>query len=594
MKRPKLTAVFRWQYFVPRLAVLLAVYAMFRFGLDPLLHWAIVAGGEAAIGAKVEVAGLTTSLRGGEITISGVAAANPKKPMRNLLEVEQMLLEVDAGQLLRKRVVVHDGVIRGLQFDSERTMSGALEKSPAADDGPSALDPVVAAAQDNALAWFNDLSGRLQQDLMASLATPRVLGELEKRWPLQYEALKKRADDLRGKSKQIESTFRELKKNPLRNLPQIEQLQKELATTEKELRTTLAEIQALPEQAKADRQAIDAARKQDEQFLREHLKLAKVDASELNGYLLGETASGYLSQATYWIEQTQKFLPKKRIAPPKRARGTNVLFLGRRQPACLIERVELAGAARLHGQRLTFTGELTDAASEPELHDRPLRLTLVGAGAFQGNFVVELDRRGDVSHDSLKLDVPKLHLASRTLGNADKLGVTVASGDASLKADIRIEGDQLSGLIEVRQSSTLAANTPMLRDDRLASVLHESLSGVDRLEATVKLAGTLKRPDVKIESNLGPQLAAGVNGAVGKYLAERKESLLAKVQGNVDKQVAKLETLRREAQEELLAKLGEDQKLVSQLASLMGGKPSLEGMALPQIGKAISLDKFKR
>ena len=594
MKRPKLTAMFRWQYFAPRLVLLLAVYATFRFGLDPLLRWCIVASGEAAIGAKVEVADLTTSLRGGKITISGVAAANPKKPMRNLLEAEQLRLEVDARQLLRKRLVVHDGIIRGLQFDSERTTSGALEKSPAADEGPSALDPVMAAAQDKALAWFNDLSGRLQQDLMASLATPRVLHELEERWPQQYEALRKRADDLRAKSKQIESTFRELKKNPLRNLPQIEQLQKELAATERELRTTLAEIKALPDQAKADRQAIEAARKQDEQFLREHLKLAKVDAAELNQYLLGETASGYLTQTAYWIEQTQKFVPKKKIAAPTRARGTNVLFLGRRQPACLIERVELAGAARLNGQLLNFTGQLTDAASEPQLHDRPLRLTLVGAGAIQGNLVVELDRRGEVPHDSLTLDVPKLVLPSRTLGKADKLGVTVAPGEASLKADIRLEGDQLTGLIEVRQPSKLAANTPMLRDDRLAALLQESLSGVDCLEATIKLAGTLKRPDVKIESNLGPQLAAGVNGAVGKYLTERKERLLAKVQGNVDKQVAKFETLRREAQEELLAKLGEDQKLVTQLASLMGGISSFGGMGLPQIGKAISLDKIQR
>jgi uncharacterized protein (TIGR03545 family) len=452
----------------------------------------------------------------------------------------------------------------------------------------------VAAAQNKALGWLNDLSGRLEQDLMASLATPRVIEDLEKRWLQQYEALKKRADDLRAKSKQIESTFRELKKNPLRNLPQIEQLQKELATTEKELRTTLAEIKALPDQAKADRQAIEAARKQDEQFLREHLKLSKVDAAELNSYLLGETATGYLAQTVYWIEQAQKFLPKKKIASPKRARGTNVLFLGRQQPACLIERVQLAGAARLNGQPLTFSGELTDAASDPELHDRPLRLTLVGSGAFQGNLVVELDRRGDVPHDSLTVDVPKLLLASRTLGKADKLGVTVAAGEARLKADVRVEGEQLAGLIELRQSSTLAANTPMLRDDRLAAMLQESLSGVDQLEAMVKVAGTLKRPDVKIESNVGPQLAAGFNGAVGKYLAERKERLLAKVQGKVDEQVAKLETLRHEAQEELLAKLGEDQKLITRLASLMGGNSSLEGIGLPQIGRAISLDKFKR
>ena len=587
-------SVFRWQYVVPRVVIILAVVLTLKYGLDPFLRWAMITAGEAAVGAKVEVANVTTSLRGGEITITGIAATNPLKPMRNLLQAEQLRLEVDAAQLLRNRVVVHDGLIGGLRFDSQRTTSGALDVSADADSRPSALDPIISAAQGKALAWFDDLSGRVEQDLIASLATPKVIDELEKRWPQQYEALKARAEGLRVKSKQIESTFREVKKNPLRNLPQIEQLKREFTQTQADLKSTLTEIQALPEQAKADRKAIDAARKQDEVFFREHLKLANIDGGELNNYLLGETASGYLSQATYWIEQVQKFIPKKKFAATSRARGTNVLFVARRQPKFLIERVKLAGAARLSGQPLTFTGELVDAASEPELHERPLRLTIVGAGAVDGNVVVELDRRGDLPHDSLTIDVPKLLLADRTLGKADKLAVNVTPGEASIKADIRIDGDQLTGVIEVRQSSTLAADTSLLRDDRLAAVLQESLHGVDRIAATVHLTGTLKKPDLKIESNLGPQLAAGVNGAVRKYLTERKDRLVAKVQGKVDEQVAKLETRRQEAQQELLAKLGEEQKLITQLASLMGGTPTLDSASIPQLGKVISLDKFKR
>jgi uncharacterized protein (TIGR03545 family) len=587
--------VFRWQYVVPRVAMVLAIVLTVRYGLDPFLRWAMVAAGEAAIGAKVEIAELRTSLRDGELVVTGIAAANPRKPMRNLLEAGEMRLEVDGAQLLRNRVVIHDGSIEGLQFDSHRTSSGALEIVPTADSGPSVFDPIVSAAQDKALSWLDDLSGRVEHDLMASLATPQVVKELEDRWPKQYEALKARADGLRAKSKQIEASFREVKKNPLRNLPELDRLQKELAKTQAELKATIAEIQALPNQAKADRAAIDAARKKDDKFFREHLKLGSVDAGELNRYLLGETASGYLEQFAYWTNQAQRFIPKKKLTPPSRERGTNVLFAARKQPRCLIERVQLAGSARMDGQPLSFTGELIDAASEPELHDRPLRLTLVGRGAFDGRLVVELDRRGDVPHDSLTIDVPKLMLADRTLGKADKLAVNVTPGEASLKADIKLDGEQLRGVIEVRQSSTLAAETPVLRDDRLAAVLQESLSGVDQLAAKIELTGTLKRPDFKIESNVGPQLAAGVNGAVTKYLTERKDRLVAKVQGKVDEQLAKLDAVRHEAHKELLGKLGEDQKLIAQLASLMGGGgPPLDAASLPRIGGALSLDKLKR
>jgi uncharacterized protein (TIGR03545 family) len=247
--------------------------------------------------------------------------------------------------------------------------------------------------------------------------------------------------------------------------------------------------------------------------------------------------------------------------------------------------VQLAGSARLDGQPLSFTGELIDAASEPELHNRPLRLTLVARGAIDGNLVVVLDRRSDVPHDSLLIDVPKLMLADRTLGKADKLAVMVTPGEASLKADIKLDGEQLSGVIEVRQSSTLAADTAILRDDRLAAALHESLSGVDQLAAKIDLSGTLKRPDFRIDSNVGPQLAAGVNGAVTKYLTERKDRLVAKVQGRVDEQMSKLDKLR-----------SEDQKLVTQLAALMGGASGLPvgPASLPRIGQSLPLDKLNR
>ncbi|HEX6961252.1 MAG TPA: TIGR03545 family protein, partial [Lacipirellula sp.] len=525
--------VFRWQYVAPRLVILLACYLTVRYGLDPFLRWAMVTAGEAAVGAKVEVAEVRTSLRRGELVVTGVAAANPRKPMRNLAEAGELRLEIDGAQLLRGRVVVHDGVLLGLQFDSQRTTSGALEVTPSTDEGPSPLDPVIAAAQDKALAWFDSLSGRMEQDLMASLATPRVAQELEDRWPKQYDALKARAEELRTRSKQIEDSFREVKRNPLRNLPELEQLQKDLLKTQADLKTTLAEIKALPDQAKADREALAVARKQDEQFFREHLKLRSIDADELNRYLLGETASGYLDRFTYWTAQARKFIPKKKIESPARTRGTNVLFLARKRPKWLIERVELAGQIRVNGEALRFTGQLVDAASEPELHDRPLRLSLVSRGAIEGKVVVELDRRSHTPHDSLTIDVPKLMLGDRTLGKTEKLAVKVTPGEASLKADIKLDGQKLCGIIEVRQSSTLAADTTILRDDRIAAVLQESLSGVDQLAATIHLEGTLKRPDVKIESNVGPQLAAGVTHAVQKYLTDRAERLEAKIQAKV-------------------------------------------------------------
>ena len=586
--------IVRWKYLLPRLFVVTAIILAVHFGLDPCLKWAIETSGEAALGAKVEIGELSTSLRHGQLVIERASAANPKKPMRNLLEAEQIHVKLDAGQLLRKRLVVQDGIIGGLRFDAPRTTSGALEALPADDSaGPSMFDPVIAAAGDEASQWFDGLSGRVEEDLEAKLQTPRVLKQLEERWPQQYAALKARADSLGAQAKQIEKDFREAKKNPLRNMQKLEQLQQQMVAAQAELKTTMAEINALPAQAQADRAAIDAARKQDEQFLRDAVKVAKTDGDELTKYLLGDEANGYLAQTVYWIQTVRQYIPKSKMSRPTRARGTNVLFVSRRRPQVLIKCVRLEATARVGGEALALKGELTDAASEPECHERPLRLHLKSEGAVVSDLVVVLDRRGAMPHDSLVFDCPRVALPARTLGKADNLALEVAPGEASVRADVKLDGEQLAGVIEFRQGSTLAASTGAIRDDRIAQVLHESLAGIDRVDVTVQLAGTLQRPEWRIESNLGAQVAEGVNAAMRKYLTDRKDRLVAKVKDGVDEQLAKLAAARQAAQQELLGKLGENQQIVSQLAAMTGGEGATPGgFAIPKVGESIKLDKL--
>lgn len=594
MKLPRPWTWFRWKYVLPRAAVVVAVVLAVRFGLDPLLHWGLVAGGEAALGAKVDIGELTTSLRDGEIVVRQFAAANPAKPMRNILEAQDLHLVVDAGQLLRNRVVVREGFIRGIRFDSPRSVSGALESTPAEENAePSMFDPLVTAAGDGAAAWFDALEGRVTDDLESKLATPRLARELQDRWPKQYEALKARADALGVQAKKIETDFREAKKNPLRAGTQLQQLQKQLVATQSELKATLAEINGLPAQAKADRAAIDVARKQDQEFLKNAIQIGKIDGDQLTQYLLGDDANGYIQQTVYWVQTVRHYIPKKKMAKPTRARGVDILFVRGRRPKMLIERVDLAGSATLAGQQLDLSGELTDAASEPQWHNQPLRLKLTSTGAIAATLVAQLDRRGDEPHDSLVLDCPQLALPARALGKSGSLAVNVTAGDASIHADVKLDGDSLAGVIELRQSSKLEAATGAIRDDRIAQVLNESLAGVDRVEAKVQLGGTLKKPQWKIDSNVGPQIAAGVSGAMKKYVADRKARLLAKVQGGVDEQLAKLDAMRQSAQQELLGKLGEDQKLIGQLAGLAGGQPSLDGAAA-ELTKKLNLDKLTK
>ncbi len=587
--------VIRWKYVLPRLAVLLILGLLFRFGLDPALKWGLVTSGESSLGAKVEIASLRTSLWDGELVLQDLALANPQSPMRNLLEAGESRLQIDINALLHGHVVVQDGTIHDLKFDTDRETSGELAKAEEEAD-PSVFDPLLGSASEMGALWFDQLGDRLNADIVDQLQSPRLAKELQAKWPSQYDQLRQQVDNIRTRGRELQQSISEVKKNPLRGLQRLPELQAQLQITQEEVQTVQQAIANLPQQAEADRQAILAARKQDEALIRKQLQIGSLDGEGLTQTLLGQPVSQGLASALGWISWAREQLPAKSTKPKSlRSRGSTVLFT-QPQPGYWIQQLQLQGSAQLNGQSIQLVGTLTDASDAPHLVAEPMRLELHGSEALEVNVQVVLDRRGENPQDHLQLDCPQLAIAQRTLGNAEKLSMEVGSGVAHLEVDLTLSGDQLEGqIVFVQDSLQLKPRLANSKNPQVSTALGKAMSGVERLEATVTLAGTLKKPKIKIDSDLGSQVATGLNVAVKQLLQERSDALLAKTRKQVDQQLQKLTQLREEAQEKLLAQLGEDQKLLGQLASLAGGGQgfSLPG-SIPKLGKSLRPSTQKR
>ena len=587
--------ILRWKYVLPRLAILYALYLTIHFGLDPLLKWAVISGGEAAVGARVELAELRTTLTEGELVVEGLAIANPRSPLRNVLEATDARLQLDMNALLHGRVVVEDGTVRGLQFDTDRETSGAIVKNESDEEtNTSVLDPWLASANDMSQQWLDELGDRLSADLVDQLQTPKLAKELQVRWPEQYEKLQAQVKDIRNRGKELQAQIREVKKNPLRGIQRLTELQQQLAQLQQQIKSTQQQIGALPAQAEADRQKVFAARKQDEQFLRQQLQIGSLDGEGLTQTLLGKPVSEGLASALGWIGWAREQIPANSAKSKKlRGRGSTVLFTSP-QPDYLIRRLQLEGAAQLGGKPLPWVGTLTDVSSSPKLLSEPTRLTLKGSEALELDAEIIIDRRSEVALDELLMACPQLAIEERTLGNAEKLAIELGAGKAKFELELKLNGDQLTGEIVFTQDSlSLTPRLAKSSNKQMSEVLQQALAGVKQLEATVTLAGTLKNPQVKIDSDIGSQVAAGLNSSVQQLLKQRTESLLAKSREQVDAQLQKLTQLREQAQQELLGQLGEGQELLKQLAGLSGGSAESPG-SISRLGKSLRLDGLRK
>lgn len=559
-----------------------------RFGCDPLLEWLIVSGGQSATGAKVELAGVSTWIKSGKLEIRDLQVANPESEFRNLFQAKQIVLQLDSLALLHNRMVVTNGAITGLEIDTERSTSGELVVSDAtAEEGPPLFEPVVTKASDLASEWLENASQRLDTDFVEQLQTPQVADQLVENWKNQSESLRSRAKQLRERGQKLAEEFREIKKNPLRSAQRLPEIHAELKSNQQELVSLQQEIKALPEQARADRQTLTTARQQDEAFLKKQFEFEQLDGDNLTQVLLGESVAEKLQEACDWIAWARKKSPSNaaKALAAQRGRGTTVTF-GKPQPRFEIQHVGIELTAQVAGTPMQFVGYLSGVSSAPQLLAEPARLELASLGDTPVKLLVVSDHREQVPREEMRFTCPALPIRGRTLGNEEKLAIQLAPGNADLSVDLLLEGETLSGQIAFAQHEfqlTPLASPQVNR--HLATALEGALGNIKQVTAEVELTGTLKQPQFKIDSPLGEQLANEISTAVVKLARERGEALLAKSTAKMNSQLEKLTAAKSALEQELLANLGENQKIFEDLAGTagLGGR----GLSVPQISSTL-------
>jgi hypothetical protein len=132
----------------------------------------------------------------------------------------------------------------------------------------------------------------------------------------------------------------------------------------------------------------------------------------------------------------------------------------------------------------------------------------------------------------------------------------------------------------VRVQTALAAS---FGGDMVQSRINQALQHVQQLNATLALSGTLRRPSVRLRSDLGPQLAEGLNTAFRQELRARVEQLTDRVGKEVGGQLDKLDQLVRVKSEEILARLHVPRAELEKLTVPVTGQWNLDQLSkLPQ------------
>ena len=612
--------IFRWKAVIPLGLFVLLVVLFWTLYVDRLIRLGVEAGGTAAVGARVDLRSARLHLFQASLVLRGLAVTNPREPMKNLFEVDELNFDINLRALLEKKFVAETVAVRGLRFGTARTVSGALPAKRAAKAPGGA-----ASTQSEVEEWAHrlklpslDLQGLGKAVNVAgvspdSLRTIALARSLAARGDSLQGSLGRRAAaaDPRPVVDSAKALVARLGNANLRTLGLggARDAATSVRTTLEAVKAARDRITSLQRDATAQvdslrRQvaALDRARADDYAYARRLVQIPSLDPKDISAALFGPAALQRLVPTLLWTRLADRHLPTgvapQQKAGPKRARmaGTTFVFPKlHRYPSFLVEfaegTFELGGRTTMAGQ---YRGRVTGATTEPAVYGRPLTFLAGRNGAVAGPQRIEvtgsLDHTGAVPHDVVSADLAGVRLPAFDLGAANTR-MDLRTGAVNLA--LARTGDSVNGRWLVRSDSvgwtrlgdtaTAGATAPLGSRAWLDALVWRAVSSLRNVEVEASISGRLSSPSVDVSSNVGGQVATALRQAVSAEVGKVEAQVKARVDSLVSQQVGaargKLAALDAGPLKSLTddqgALNGAEAQLQQKLRSLTGGIPGL-------------------
>jgi len=522
----------------PVLAVfgaLLLLWAFVFFFFDPVLKRGLIAGGQAAAGAKVEIGSVRSKWLKGTLEIKGIAVADREAPMKNLVELSRAAFQLDTSAALRGKGVVREAALEGLRLGTARKTSGTIRNPPPPSALTAAIQRQIAPAKSKAIEVKSNAVGEVDAAKLQGLKkldeAKAKASEIEKRW-------KGKADE----AKAIEKEAKDIA-DSLKSIGGDDILKKASAAADaqKRIKALIARVDAQKAEAQkdiAEAQAImkeaDELRKQDLNGLLAAAGLPTLDSQDLARRLLGAQTASRLTTAMKWMRLAREKAAARKAAnppPPPRRAGVNIEFpRAHTYPQYLLENAKITGTLDgVMGGALDLKGVLDGVTSNPKLYGKPATLTL--AGKSVSGPAVTLGGRLDQQNEPVGVTVDfagsGFSLAGTSLGDGE-VGGALTAGTAKVKGRLSSAGDEWTGEVFV-EAAGVVLEPKVALGGTAGALVRDALKSLTGFNVRIAISG--REDDLKLafSSNIGEAVAAAMRKAVSGQLEAQKKVLEAKL-----------------------------------------------------------------
>lgn len=526
----------RWWGLGAVVAVIAALAAFFVLLAGPLSKRAIESVATRINGAAVEVQSVDFNFSPLGVDIRGMAVTDARHPMENSIEIGLARAHLEWLPLLAGHIIISDLRLTDVAFDTERSVSGAIEK-PAADSNDKDEKDAQASVGEQMIASVPSLDEVLQRQPLATDSAGRHLQQvIEQRKPEVKQSLAALPDEqqLQSYEQQINALVNEELKSVedfQRKKRQLDELKQQLKNDKKAVLAARDVIRISRDELTQSLQALQKAPAADLAMLKEQYSLDVQGAVNISRLLWGDEIAHWANEALYWYNKARPYLGEagRLLAsdaadkepsepsvdePPARLLGKKVHFpTSDPWPDFLIRSLSLSAAL----EPGTLIGEALNLTHQPQLMPVPAQITLETQelpGVKQLSAALVLDHRRTPAKDRLTLTARQVQLQSWPLGSQLALQSALVDVDAlvmvennalSAQADAQFKQSQFSGEFDSRAGRELMA----------------VLASVNEFNMNAGVGGSLSKPSVSLGSDLDRRLQQ----ALGQRLKQQQQKL---------------------------------------------------------------------
>jgi len=560
--------IFRWKAIGPLLILLVIAGVLWWVFADTIARRESQKVGTQLLGAKVEIQRLHLDLAHGKVLIQGLTVASPHEALRNLLEADELVADVDLVPLTEKKLIINRIAANGLRFGTARQTDGRVAAKSG--EGQGIAGRVLAETHQWASQFqvpvlqlatgkisFDSLDPRRLSTIPAADALGARADSSRRAWQLAVDTL--RLGPTLDTARATLEKLRHARATDLATLNEARQAIERLKRARDRVTMLERNVTQGVSNLKSGLAGLDTARQRDYAFARGLLKLPSLDAPAVGAALFGPGAIRPFEQVLYYMQLARRYMPPgllpRATTGPSRVRraGENVRFPKERNlPGFLVRSAELSFQLQPNAEQpQRYAGRLSGLTSDPALYGRPTIATATGPQLGAG---LMLNHLHDIPVDTAGASVGGVRFPAFQVPGVP---LRLDPGAATTQLGFNLNGDTIHARFAIRSSSVHWTRDSGFANSTIGELIWRAVSGVSNLDVEARLSGALHKPGFAVRSNLDQAIGAQLRGVFGEQVAGAEKQMRDRVDAVVNDKVGPVRARVTEVQKQAQAQVAQ-------------------------------------